>query len=146
MYAVLTLTPCGARLWPGAAAHGGGPYCFGLVLPEAIAGLTLGCFLSNLLGSPTCWTGSSTLATFLAALWTARAPQALDGAYPARGVNMVIVGAEIAWFEVASAQDSPPPGSGTASPWASERRWPAASWGTLLLQGPAQTPLFRALR
>ena len=41
--------------------------------PEAIPGLTLGCFLSNLIGSPYAldWI-MGTLATFIAALWTAR--------------------------------------------------------------------------
>lgn len=68
--------------------------------PEAIPGLTLGCFLSNLLGSPYVldWV-FGTLATLLAALWTSRMPKRWMAPIPPVVCNMVIVGAEIAWFE-----------------------------------------------
>lgn len=68
--------------------------------PEAGLGLTLGCFLSNLLGSPYVldWL-FGTLATALAALWTAHVPKRWMTPIPPVLCNMVIVGAEIAWVE-----------------------------------------------
>ena len=69
------------------------------VLPEAALGLTVGCFLSNLLGSPYVldWV-FGTLATLLAALWTRRMPNKYLAAIPPVVCNAVIVGAEIAYF------------------------------------------------
>ena len=60
--------------------------------PEAIPGLAVGCFLANLLGSPFVldWI-FGTLATLLAAIWTSKP-------VPPVVCNMVIVGAEIAYF------------------------------------------------
>ena len=71
------------------------------LFPEAIPGLAVGCFLANLLGSPIMldWI-FGTLATLLAALWTRRMPNLWLAALPPVLCNMVIVGAEIAWFEV----------------------------------------------
>ena len=71
-----------------------------ILMPEAIPGLTLGCFLSNLIGSPYAldWI-MGTLATLIAALWTARVPKRWMAPIPPVLCNMVIVGAEIAWFE-----------------------------------------------
>ena len=68
------------------------------LFPEAIPGLTVGCFLANLLGSPIPldWI-VGTAATLLAALWTS-APSRGAGALPPVICNMVLVGAEIAWF------------------------------------------------
>lgn len=68
--------------------------------PEAIPGLTLGCFLSNLLGSPYAldWI-VGTLATGLAALWTAKVPKRWMASIPPVLCNVILVGAEIAWFE-----------------------------------------------
>lgn len=56
--------------------------------PEAIPGLTLGCFLSNLIGSPYAldWI-MGTLATLIAALWTARVPKRWMAAHPAGAVQ-----------------------------------------------------------
>jgi uncharacterized membrane protein len=68
--------------------------------PAAIPGLAVGCFVSNLLGSPYVldWV-FGTLATLLAALWTARVPKVWMAPIPPILCNMVIVGGEIAWFE-----------------------------------------------
>ena len=67
--------------------------------PEAILGLTVGCFLANLLGSPYVldWV-FGTLATLLAALWTSRMKNKWLAAVPPVVCNAVIVGAEIAYF------------------------------------------------
>ena len=69
--------------------------------PEAILGLTVGCFLANLLGSPYVldWV-FGTLATFLAAVLTRRMPNKWLAAVPPVVCNAVIVGAEIAYFSV----------------------------------------------
>ena len=68
--------------------------------PEAIPGLAVGCFLANLLGSPFVldWI-FGTLATLLAAIWTAKLRHRALAPVPPVVCNMVIVGAEIAWFE-----------------------------------------------
>ena len=69
------------------------------LFPGAIPGLVVGCFLSNLLGSPFVldWI-FGTLATLLAALWTRRMPNKYLAALPPVVCNAVIVGAEIAYF------------------------------------------------
>ena len=73
--------------------------------PEAIAGLTVGCFLSNLLLSPIPldWI-FGTAATFLAALWTRRMPNRYLAALPPVVCNALIVGAEIAYFSAMDGQ------------------------------------------
>ena len=70
-------------------------------LPEAIVGLTAGCFLANFLGSPSLldWL-FGTLATLLAALWSRRMPNVYWAVLPPVLCNSLIVGAEIAWFTV----------------------------------------------
>lgn len=68
-------------------------------LPEAIPGLTVGCFIANYIGSPfalDCIFG--TLATFLAAVWTSRCRSARWAWLPPVVCNSVIIGAEIAWM------------------------------------------------
>ena len=67
--------------------------------PAAIPGLTVGCFLANLLGSPMVvdWL-FGTAATLLAALWTSRLHNRYLAPLPPVICNAVIVGAEIAWF------------------------------------------------
>lgn len=67
--------------------------------PEAIPGLTVGCFLANLLGSPFVldWI-FGTLATLLAAIWTSKLRRRALAPVPPVVCNMVIVGAEIAYF------------------------------------------------
>ena len=69
--------------------------------PEAIPGLAVGCFLSNVLMSPIPldWI-FGTAATLLAALWTRRMPNLALAPLPPVLCNAVIVGAEIAWFSV----------------------------------------------
>lgn len=69
------------------------------LFPEAVPGLVVGCFLANLLGSPYVldWV-FGTLATLLAALWTARMPNRYLAAVPPVVCNALIVGAEIAYF------------------------------------------------
>lgn len=67
--------------------------------PAAIPGLTVGCFLANLLGSPMVadWV-FGTAATLLAAVWTSRLHNRYLAPLPPVICNAVIVGAEIAWF------------------------------------------------
>lgn len=69
------------------------------LFPAAIPGLAVGCFLSNLLGSPFVldWI-FGTLATFLAAVWTSKMKNRWLAPLPPVVCNMVIVGAEIAYF------------------------------------------------
>ena len=69
------------------------------LFPEAIPGLTVGCFLANLLGSPIPldWI-VGTAATLLAALWTSKLHHRALAPLPPVICNMVLVGAEIAWF------------------------------------------------
>ena len=71
------------------------------LFPEATLGLTVGCFLSNLLGSPYVldWV-FGTLATFLAAIVTARMPNKFLAAVPPVLSNALIIGAEVAYFSV----------------------------------------------
>lgn len=71
------------------------------LVPEAALGLTVGCFLANLLGSPYVldWV-FGTLATFLAAVITRRMPNKWLAAVPPVLCNAAIVGAEIAYFSV----------------------------------------------
>ena len=67
--------------------------------PEYIAGVVLGCFLANLLGSPYVldWV-FGTLATLLAAIWTSKLKNRWLAPLPPVVCNAVIVGAEIAYF------------------------------------------------
>lgn len=69
------------------------------LFPEAVPGLTVGCFLANLLGSPmpVDWV-VGTAATLLAAIWTSRLRHRALAPLPPVICNMVLVGAEIAWF------------------------------------------------
>ena len=69
------------------------------LFPEAVPGLTVGCFLANLLGSPmpVDWI-VGTAATLLAAIWTSRLRHRALAPLPPVICNMVLVGAEIAWF------------------------------------------------
>ena len=71
------------------------------LVPEATVGLTVGCFLSNLLGSPYVldWV-FGTLATLLAASLTRRMPNKYLAAVPPVLCNALIIGAEVAYFSV----------------------------------------------
>ena len=70
-------------------------------LPEAIPGLFIGCIVTNLMstvGPLDLILGS--LATLLAALWTARVRKYWMAPLPPVLCNAVIIGAMIAWYEV----------------------------------------------
>ncbi len=69
------------------------------LFPAAIPGLTVGCFLVNLLGSPfpVDWI-FGTAATLIAAVWTSRIKSRWIAPLPPVICNAVIVGAEIALF------------------------------------------------
>ena len=69
------------------------------LFPEAVLGLTAGCFLANLFGSPLVldWI-FGTLATLLAALWTSRIKNRWLAPLPPVICNALIVGAEVAFF------------------------------------------------
>jgi uncharacterized membrane protein len=100
LYAVLTLVlpipQYGSVQFRLAEAMTVLPFLF----PEAIPGLAIGCFLANLLGSPYVldWV-FGTLATLLAAIWTSKLHHKWLAALPPVVCNVLIVGAEIAWFE-----------------------------------------------
>ena len=69
-------------------------------LPEAIPGLFVGCLVTNLMstvGPLDIIFGS--MATLLAALWTARMPNKYLAPLPPVICNAVIIGAMIAWYE-----------------------------------------------
>ena len=70
------------------------------LFPEAIPGLTVGCFLANLLGSPIPldWI-VGTAATLLAALWTSKLHHRALAPLPPVICNMVLVGFTIAFAE-----------------------------------------------
>ena len=68
------------------------------LFPEAILGLTVGCFLANLLSPFALDCVFGTAATLLAALWTARVKRPWLAPLPPVVCNAVIVGAEIAWY------------------------------------------------
>ena len=102
LYTVLTLALPVLSFGPIQFRLAEGMTVLAWLCPEAIPGLTLGCFLSNLIGSPwrLPWIG-------LWAPWPPSSPpfgrraSPNAGWHPSRSVlcNMVIVGAEIAWFE-----------------------------------------------
>ena len=98
IYAVLTLAlpiQYGSIQFRVAEAMTVLPFLF----PEAIPGLTVGCFLANLLGSPmpADWI-VGTAATLIAAIWTSKLRHRALAPLPPVICNMVLVGAEIAWF------------------------------------------------
>ena len=71
------------------------------LLPEAVPGLFIGCIVTNLMstvGPLDLIFGS--LATLLAALWTARVKRRWLAPLPPVVCNAVIIGAMIAWYEV----------------------------------------------
>ncbi len=70
------------------------------LFPEAVPGLFIGCVVSNLLspyGALDLVVGS--LATLLAALWTARCGKRWFAPMPPVIANAVLIGAMIAWYE-----------------------------------------------
>ena len=76
LYTVLTLALPVLSFGPIQFRLAEGMTVLAWLCPEAIPGLTLGCFLSNLIGSPYAldWI-MGTLATLIAALWTAHVPK-----------------------------------------------------------------------
>ena len=147
VYAVLTLTLPVPAYGPVQLRMAEALTVLAWFCPEAIAGLTLGCFLSNLLGSPYVldWI-FGTLATFLAALWTARAPKRWMAPIPPVVCNMVIVGAEIAWFEVGFGPGFPAAWLWNGVTVGIGEALACCVLGTLLLRVLPKTPPFRALR
>lgn len=116
------------------------------LFPETIPGLTVGCFLANLIGSPYAldWV-LGPLATLLAAVWTSRLKSRRLAPLPPVVCNMVIIGGLIAWFEG---------GFGPAFPalWAYNALTVGIGeciacylLGTLLLQALPKIPFFREM-
>lgn len=70
------------------------------LFPEAVLGLTVGCFLVNLMSPFLLDCVFGTLATLLAALWTSKVKHIWLAPLPPVICNGLIVGAEIAWFAV----------------------------------------------
>lgn len=68
------------------------------LFPEAIPGLAVGCFLANLMSPYVLDWIFGTLATLLAAIWTSRVKHRWLAPLPPVICNVVIVGAEIAYF------------------------------------------------
>lgn len=71
------------------------------LFPEAVAGLAVGCFLSNLFSPLLLDWVFGTLATLLAALWTSRMKNPVLAPLPPILCNAVIIGGEIAYLGVA---------------------------------------------
>ena len=67
------------------------------LFPEAIWGLSVGCFVANLFSPFLLDCVFGTLATLLAAIWTSRLHRPWLAPVPPVVCNAVIVGAEIAW-------------------------------------------------
>ena len=70
------------------------------IMPEAVWGLTIGCFFSNIIGSSLIDAIFGTLATFLSALVTARIKKIFLAPLPAVLFNAVIVGAVVTVMSV----------------------------------------------
>lgn len=100
LYTVLTLTLPVLSYGPVQLRLAEGLTVLAWLCPATVPGLILGCFLSNLLGSPYAldWIIGA-LATGIAALWTASVPKRWMAPIPPVLCNMVMVGAEISWFE-----------------------------------------------
>ena len=98
LYAVLTIflpvPQYGGIQFSAAEAFTVLPFLF----PEAIWGLTVGCFIANLFSPFMLDCVFGTAATLLAALWTSRVKKSWLAPLPPVICNAVIIGAEIAWF------------------------------------------------
>ena len=114
------------------------------LFPEAIPGLAVGCFLANLLGSPYVldWV-FGTLATLLAALWTARMPNRYLAAVPPVVCNALIVGAEIAYFSTLDGAAFLPAFAMNAATVGLGEALVCFILGTLLLRALNQVPALR---
>jgi len=100
LYAVLTLSLPMLSYGPVQLRFAEALTVLPFFFPEAVGGLAIGCFISNLIGSPYVldWV-FGTLATLLAAVWTSKVKNVYLAPLPPVICNMVIIGAEIAWFE-----------------------------------------------
>ena len=100
LYTVLTLALPVLSFGPIQFRLAEGMTVLAWLCPEAIPGLTLGCFLSNLIGSPYAldWI-MGTLATLIAALLTARCRKKWLAPLPPVVLNTLLVGAVIAYEE-----------------------------------------------
>lgn len=100
LYTVLTLALPVLSFGPIQFRLAEGMTVLAWLCPEAIPGLTLGCFLSNLIGSPYAldWI-MGTLATLIAALWTMNMPNKWLAPLPPVLCNAVLVGFTIAFAE-----------------------------------------------
>lgn len=100
LYAVLTLALPMLSYGPVQLRFAEAMTVLPFFFPEAIGGLAIGCFISNLIGSPYVldWV-FGTLATLLAAIWTSKLKNVYLAPLPPVICNAVIIGAEIAWFE-----------------------------------------------
>ena len=99
IYAVLTLALPLPQYGPVQFRFAEAMTVLPFLFPEAIPGLTVGCFLANLLGSPmpVDWV-VGTAATLIAAVWTSRLRHRALAPLPPVVCNMVLVGAELALF------------------------------------------------
>lgn len=70
------------------------------IMPEAVWGLTIGCFVSNIIGSNIIDAIFGTFATFLAALVTAKIKKIYLSPLPAVIFNAIIVGAVVTVMSV----------------------------------------------
>lgn len=100
LYAVLTLAMQPLAYGPVQIRFSEALTVLPFFFPEAVPGLAVGCFISNLVGSPYVldWI-FGTLATLLAALWTCKMKNRWLAPLPPVICNTVIIGAEIAWTE-----------------------------------------------
>lgn len=101
LYAVLTLTLPMLSYGPLQIRFSEALTVLPFFLPETVPGLAVGCLVSNLIGSPYAldWV-VGTLATLLAAFWSSKLKHIWFAPLPPVICNMVIIGAEITWFEV----------------------------------------------
>lgn len=101
LYALLTLALPFASFGPLQIRFSEAMTILPFFLPETIPGLTVGCFIANLVGSPYSvdWL-VGTFATLLAAIWTSKMKNKWLAPLPPVICNTIIIGAEVAWVQV----------------------------------------------
>ena len=116
------------------------------LFPETIPGLAVGCFITNLIGSPFApdWV-FGTLATLLAALWTSRLKHKALAPLPPVICNLVIIGAVIAWCEVGFTSAFPALWAWNAFTVGLGELIACGLLGTLLLRVLPKIPYFREM-
>lgn len=116
------------------------------LFPQTVPGLAVGCFLANLLGSPYAldWV-FGTLATLLAALWTAKLRHKWLAAVPPVVCNCLIVGFEIAWATAGTSPAFLPLWGYNALTVGLGELAVCATLGMLLLTGLPRIPFFREM-